>query len=76
VDGTLTVELKFDSSTQNGQGVDVTVASTAAETYAQYFDKTTTRATAPVTAGTEYLITLWYTYADLEFELRTSLESK
>jgi hypothetical protein len=79
-DGRLTVELTYKPDTQplgifpGPQGVDVSVAGPpAGEVWAQYFTATVTRATLPVTAGTVYEITLWYTFANLEYELHASL---
>lgn len=75
--GILTVELTYQPASQPGQGVDLTVDDTVGRrTWAQYFAPPTVRVTAPVEADQLYQITLWYTFAKLDFELQTSLQPR
>jgi hypothetical protein len=77
--GTLEVALSYAWGTQGNQGVDVTLreAGKSGELWAQSYSPTGPRwhttLTAPVIAGRTYDITLWYTFPNLEYELRTSL---
>jgi hypothetical protein len=73
--GMLIADLTFDSVTQQGQGVDLTIEDASGRrVWAQDFTSRTTRVMARVADMTEIQITLWYTYDDLQFELRTALE--
>lgn len=74
--GTLVVVLTYSSSTQGGQGVDVSVeeADGRGEVWAQFGSPTETRVEAPVLAGRTYHIVMWYAFDRLEFELTTSLQ--
>lgn len=73
--GTLTVVLTYLVQTNGNQGVDLTVreADGSNETWAQSFSLSETKVAAAVIAGKSYYITMWYTNAGLEFELRSSL---
>jgi hypothetical protein len=67
--GIVVVELHFDSRTQALQVVDVSLNGV----WAQDFGPDFTRLTAKVTEGVEYIITLWYTFPRLDYELRVTM---
>ena len=77
--GTLEVELSYAWGSQGNQGVDVSLreAGTFPELWAQSSSATGSRwhttLTAPVVEGKTYDITLWYTFPNLEYQLRTAL---
>lgn len=81
IDGTLIVELSYKPETQppgkfgGHQAVDVSIVDEfGRETWADSSTPTATRASVAVTAGRVYRLVLWYTYADLEYELHTRLQ--
>lgn len=73
--GTLEVIAIYATATQNGQPIDITLESPRGQTWAQTFlpgsPLSEGRLTATVIAGERYRITLWYTFLNLEYELRT-----
>jgi hypothetical protein len=75
----LEVTLVCAKGTQGNQGVDLTLRERGAHAYvwAQSFSQTDTQAetivTAPVVEGRTYDITMWYTFPNLAYELRTRL---
>ncbi len=77
--GTLEAALSYAWGTQGNQGVDVTLreAGTSTEVWAQSFVSTGPRwhttLTARVVEAKTYDITLWYTFPNLEYELRLSM---
>ena len=75
--GKLEVALTFAIDTNRNQGVDLTVRAadgTGGQTWAQFFAREEARVVAPVVAGKQYYITMWYTYAGMEFSLNTSVQ--
>jgi len=76
--GILVVDLEYVPETQPPgrtphQVVDISLGEGLLATYwAQSGTDRTGRLTAPVEPGTEYIITLWYTYPHLAYTLRTS----
>ena len=74
--GTVAIELRYDTATQppgkvGPQGVDISLASPQGEPWADFSDLTTTRLTTRLTEGTDYVITLWYTFPRLQYTLQT-----
>ena len=78
--GVLLVDLVYAKGTQGNQGVDISLRQLGARTdvWAQTFSQTDTRAeallTAQVVEGRTYDLTLWYTFTNFEYELRTSMK--
>ena len=77
--GTLEVVLTYKTGTQGSQAVDVTVRKVGTSRYvwaqanARSGVEWHTDLTAPVTAGVSYDLTLWYTFPNLQYELRTRM---
>lgn len=77
--GTLEVALSYVWGTQGDQGIDLSIreVGTFRDVWAQSFDSTGPRLRAVLTTavaeGKTYDITLWYTFPNLEYELRTAL---
>ena len=75
--GELEAIVNWAVATQGGQPIDISLRGPFevwAQTYLPGSPRSEGRLTATVTAGERYRIVLWYTFANLEYELRTALQ--